>query len=102
MYFLCILNKLFAISKWLHKTNRKWDDKTYLVFANLIIALDSNIGQSSFWQVVAGNNKFSSSLKGIVSSTMIFLQHPYDRGTGGKQKEELVGGLTSEEYVREF
>lgn len=51
-----------------------------------MIALASNIGQSSFWQVVAGNNKFSSSLKGIVSSTMIFLQHPCDKGRGGKQK----------------
>lgn len=67
-----------------------------------MIALDSNIGQSSFSQAVAGNNKFSSSLKGIVSSTMIFLQHPCNKGRGEEERKKLVCGLASEEYVRKL
>ena len=64
--------------------------KAYLVFASLMIALDSSIGQSSVWHVVAGSNKLPSSLKGIVSSTVIFLQQPYD---GGEKKEEKALNL---------
>lgn len=89
---------------WVHKTNSKWDDKTYLVFANLMIPLDSNIGQSSFWQAVAGNNKFSSSLNGIVSSTMIFLQHPCDRGRekSRKKKNQFVGWRVCKRTIKAF
>lgn len=49
---------------------------TYFVFATLMRALANNIGHSSDWQVEAGRSSLFSSLNGMESSIVIFLQQP--------------------------
>lgn len=70
------------------KNDRQVVKEAYSVFDSLMMALDNISGQSSISQVVAGSNMQLSSVKGILSSTIIFRQLPYRRE---KKEKEYYG-----------
>lgn len=52
---------------------------THFVLATLMRALANNIGHSSDWQVEAGRSRLFPSSNGMESSTVIFLQQPWEQ-----------------------